>query len=85
MNLYNRLNPQQQPQQPQSTGNPILDMFGNFNNFNQQFNQFAAQMRNANTNPQEAVQSLLNSGRMSQEQFNRFSQIANMVTAHKQF
>ena len=83
MNLYNRLNPQ--PQQPRSTGNPILDMFGNMNNFNQQFNQFASQMRKANTNPQEAVQNLLNSGQMSQEQFNRLSQIANMITGHKQF
>lgn len=83
MNLYNRLNPQ--TQQPRSTGNPILDMFGNMTNFNQQFNQFASQMRSANTNPQEAVQNLLNSGQMSQEQFNRLSQIANMITGHKQF
>lgn len=86
MNLYNRLNPQfQQTQQPQRTGNPVLDMFGNFNNFQQQFNQFATQIRNSNTNPQEAVQRMLNSGQMSQEQFNRLSQMANMITGHKQF
>lgn len=89
MSLYNRLNPQafqtQQTLQPQSTGNPVLDMFGNFNNFQQQFNQFATQIRNSNTNPQEAVQRMLNSGQMSQEQFNRLSQMANMITGHKQF
>lgn len=89
MSLYNRLNPQafqsQQTQQPQRTGNPVLDMFGNFNNFQQRFNQFATQIRNSNTNPQEAVQQMLNSGQMSQEQFNRLSQMANMITGHKQF
>lgn len=83
MNLYDRFH--QRPQQPQSTGNPILDMFGSISNFNQQFNQFANQMRSVNTNPQEAVQNLLSSGQMSQDQFNKFSQIANMITGYKQF
>lgn len=80
MNLFNRLNPQSQPQ---STGNPIIDMFGNYNNFQQQFSQFANQM--GNSNPQQVVQNLLNSGRMSQDQFNQFSQLANMITGRKQF
>ena len=40
----------------------------------------AKQMRNTfNGNPQQVVQNLLNSGRMSQSQFNQLSQIANQV------
>lgn len=40
----------------------------------------AKQMRKTfNGNPQQVVQNLLNSGRMSQLQFNQLSQIANQV------
>ena len=40
----------------------------------------AKQMRKTfNGNPQQVVQSLLNSGRMSQKTFNELSQIANQV------
>ena len=40
----------------------------------------AKQMRKTfNGNPQQVVQNLLNSGRMSQSQFNQLSQIANQV------
>lgn len=79
--LFNRLNPQ--PQQMGTAQNPITSMFGNFANFQSQFNQFSRQM--ANTNPQQAVQNLLNSGQMSQEQFNQLSQMANMITGKRQF
>ena len=80
MNLFNRLNPQMgTPQQ----GNPIFSMFGNFANFQQKFNQFASQM--SNTNPQQTVQQLLSSGQMTQEQFNRLSQMADMITGKRQF
>lgn len=80
MSLFDRLNPQYKASQ---TGNPVIDMFGNYYNFQQQFSQFANQMEN--TNPQQAVQNLLNSGRMSQEQFNRLSQMASMITGKRQF
>ena len=40
----------------------------------------AKQMRKTfNGNPQQVVQNLLNSGQMSQQDFNRLSQIANQV------
>lgn len=40
----------------------------------------AKQMRKTfNGNPQQVVQNLLNSGQMSQSQFNQLSQIANQV------
>ena len=36
-------------------------------------------------NPQQAVQNLLNSGRMSQEQFNQFQQTARQIQNMPQF
>lgn len=68
-----------------NTGNPIFDMFGNLQNFQQQFNQFSSQIYQQGQNPQQIVQNLLNSGRMSQDQFNKFSQIASMLTGKRQF
>lgn len=81
--LYNRFNPGNGMQQNRQTGNGLMDMFGNFQNFQQQFNQFAQNFRQMNQDPQQMVQGLLNSGRMTQEQFDQFSQIANMITGQK--
>jgi hypothetical protein len=62
--------------------NPLFNQFGNV----PQQNPFAQIMREAQQlkktfkgNPQEEVQRLLNSGEMSQADFNRYSQIANQV------
>ncbi|MBP5710540.1 MAG: hypothetical protein J6W84_06145 [Bacteroidales bacterium] len=53
-------------------------------NFMQMFNQFKS---NFHGNPQEEVQKLLNSGRISQEQFNQYAQqatqIQNMMNGNK--
>lgn len=46
-------------------------------NFQNQFNQFKQQI--GNQNPQQMVQQLLDSGRMSQQQFNQLSQMANQI------
>lgn len=51
--------------------NPLL--------FRQQLNDFARQFQNG-ANPQQLVQQLLNSGKMSQAQFNQFRDIANQLT-----
>lgn len=83
MSLFDKLNPYSRPMPP--ANNPIIDMFGNFNNFHNQFNQFANRVNSQNMDPKQAVQNLLNSGQMSQDQFNRLSQIANMLTGRKQF
>ena len=61
--------------------NPILSMFGNFQNFQNQFNNFQKQM--IGVNPQQMVQQLLNSGQMSQQQFNQIRDIANQITGKK--
>lgn len=47
--------------------------FGNMTNMMKQFQQFRA---NFQGDPKQKVQELLNSGQMSQQQFNRLSQLA---------
>lgn len=49
-------------------------MPGGIGNLIQKFNQFRAGFQG---NPQQQVQQLLNSGRMSQEQFNQLAGLAN--------
>lgn len=51
----------------------------------QQFGQFRQNwlQQNPNTSPQQAVQNLLNSGKMSQQQFEQFRNIANSITGLK--
>ena len=53
--------------------NPIQERFQNGNMF-AQFQQFAQNFRG---DPRAQVQQLLNSGRMTQEQFNQLSNMAN--------
>ena len=60
--------------------NPLYSMFGNNNQFTnliQQAQEFKKQF--ANINPRSEVERLLNSGEMSQQQFNEYSQIAQQV------
>lgn len=51
----------------------------------QQFNQFRQNwlQQNPNVSPQQAVQNLLNSGKMSQQQFEKFRNIANSFSGMK--
>jgi len=64
--------------------NPLYAMFGGLNampnngmaNLLKQFQQFR---QSFNGNPHEQVQQLLNSGKVSQEQYNRAVQMANML------
>lgn len=64
--------------------NPLFQMFGNampngvgnLGNIIQQFQQFKQGFRG---DPRQQVQQLLNSGRVSQEQYNRAVQMANML------
>lgn len=64
----------------------LFNMFGGYQNFQQKFNQFVANFnRQSQLTPQQRVQQLLDSGQMSQEQFNHLSQMANMITGTKKF
>lgn len=59
--------------------NPTINNLGKFM---QNFNSFAQQFKSQNQNvtPQQKVQELLNSGRMSQQEFNQLREIANQIT-----
>lgn len=60
--------------------NPLINLIGkNNNNMVEQFNQFKQSM---NCDPRQKVQELLNSGQMSQAQFN---QLRNMANQFKQY
>lgn len=62
---------------------PMNNAFGNFMNFQNQFMAFQQMMAQQKIDPQAQVQQLLNSGRMSQEQFNQLRMMANMITGRR--
>ena len=58
---------------------PLYNMMNQnnpYNNFMKQFNDFK---KTINGNPQEQIQQLLNSGKISQAQYNAAVQKANMI------
>ena len=65
-------------------GNPVFDKFGQnqgssgpFGNMQNMVNQFQQFKQNFQGDPRAQVQQLLNSGKMTQEQFNQLSNLAN--------
>lgn len=60
----------------------INPMLNNLGKFMQDFNSFAKEFGNQNKgiSPQQKVQELLNSGTMSQDDFNKLRDIANQIT-----
>ena len=63
--------------------NNMFQRFGGPQNFINQFNQFRQNFSNQQ-NPQQMVQQLLDSGKMTQEQFNQLSQMANQIINRNQ-
>lgn len=64
--------------------NPLYNQFGNRQMQNNGMTNMFAEMkrlRETVKNPRQEVERLLQSGEMSQSQFNQFSQIANQVIA----
>ena len=57
-------------------GGNTSNQFGNIPNFVQRLNQFSQTLQG---DPKQQVQQLLNSGRMSQQQYNQLSQIATQI------
>ena len=55
--------------------NPLFNQYGN-NNIIQQFNQFR---KNFKGDPQQQIQQMLNSGKITQQQYNQAVQKANML------
>lgn len=63
--------------------NPLFNMFGNqsqgpFGNMNDVVNKFNQFQSTFQGDPKQQVQDLLNSGKMSQEQFNQLSSMAQV-------
>lgn len=62
----------------------FLNTFGGMMGFQQRLNTFGQQFAQQNAcTPEQKVQQMLNSGQMTQEQFNTFSQIANQLTGRR--
>ena len=56
--------------------NPLFQMMGGMNPMMQKLQQF---MQSFKGDPQQAIQQMLNSGKVSQEQYNHAVQTANQV------
>lgn len=58
----------------------LQQLLQNPQQFKAQFENFARNFQQGGQNPQQTVQQLLNSGQMTQSQFNQFREIANQIT-----
>lgn len=67
--------------------NPLYNQMGNTmannNNMMSQFMNAFKQLQQTVSDPKQEVEKLLQSGQMSQQQFNQFSQIANQFCGKK--
>lgn len=65
--------------------NPLFNQFGNINN-NPLANimQEARKLRETVNNPRQEVERLLQTGQMTQQQFNQYSQMANQIVTSMQ-
>ena len=62
----------------------LFSLFGGQNGFMQKLQAFGQQYVQQNqVSPEQKVQQLLNSGQMSQQQFNMFAQVANQLTGRR--
>ena len=64
--------------------NPLFGQFGgNQNNPMSQFMDELKRLQQTVANPRKVVEDLLQSGKMTQQQFNQLSQMANQMTGRK--
>lgn len=61
----------------------LQQLLSNPQMFRQQFNNFVQNFQKNGMNPQQIVQNLLNSGQMTQAQFNQCRDIANKITGQR--
>lgn len=54
-----------------------------FADFMSRFNQFRQNFQQSGVDPKQKVQELLNSGQMSQDQFNTLRMMANQITGKR--
>lgn len=62
---------------------PKLPNFPPIQQFKQQFEAFAQNFKQGGQDPQQLVQQLLNQGKMTQDQFNQYRDIANQLTGKR--
>ena len=58
----------------------LMQLFQNPQMLQQKLSEFAQQLQSSNMTPQQMVQNMLNSGKMSQAQFNQYRDIVNKFT-----
>lgn len=64
----------------------IFNLFGGQNSFLQRLNIFGQQFNQKNScTPEQKVQQMINSGQMTQEQFEQYAEIATRITGHRPF
>lgn len=59
--------------------NPLYEQLGNNKPVNPMLQQFLQFKKNFNGNPQQIIQSMLNSGKITQAQVNQYAQQANEI------
>ena len=77
--LFNAFNPGPHV----STGNPLLNLLGNMPGGQNALATVQQLMQKTNQSPEQIVKGMLQSGQISQDQFNRAAQMANMITGKK--
>lgn len=77
--LFNVFNPGPQV----STGNPLLNFLSNMPGGQNALANVQQLMQRTQQSPEQIVRGMLQSGQISQDQFNRAAQMANMITGKK--
>ena len=77
--LFNMFNPGPQVQ----TGNPVLNLLGNMPGGQNAITRAQHLLQSTNQTPEQLVRNMLQSGQISQDQFNRAAQMANMIAGKR--
>ena len=77
--LFDMFNPGPQIQ----TGNPVLNLLGNMPGGKVAIEKVNTLLTQTKQTPEQIVRSMLQSGQLSQDQFNRAAQMANMITGKR--
>lgn len=63
--------------------NPMMAMMGQMPGFNNAYANVMQLMQQTNQTPEQLVRGMLRNGQITQDQFNRASMMANMLTGRK--
>lgn len=65
------------------TGNPVLNLLGNMPGGRDAIAKVNTLLTQTNQTPEQIVRGMLKSGQLSQDQFDRAAQMANMITGKR--